>query len=237
MDYIMPQIYWTDRYMQNGEYVSMFRDRCQAWEDLRQNHVQLYLGMALYRAGEVSEQEPDWSEKSNNLASQLAFAYETGYEGFGLFRYAYLNEPEAQGELVVVHTFLAQCVPQDMNKTNAYIVYASKLDTCGWQSPKTDGVVSGVTTMQGQIQAVRIALGGYITDGKVSYEVKKDHPEKSDAVTGIEIWLEGTVKEEYDIAYRVYQIGNGWSGWSKNGNLAGNGTFISAIQIKVIKKA
>lgn len=237
VDYIMPQIYWTDRYKQNGEYVSMFRDRCQAWEDLRQNDVQLYLGMALYRAGEVSEQEPDWSEKSNNLASQLAFAYETGYEGFGLFRYAYLDEPEAQEELEAVHTYLAQPAPQDMNKTNAYIVYASRIDTCGWQSPKTDGVVSGVTTMQGQIQAVRIALGGYITDGKVSYEVKKDHPEKPDAVTGIEIWLEGTVKEEYDIAYRVYQIGNGWSGWSKNGNLAGNGTFISAIQIKVIKKA
>lgn len=236
VDYVMPQIYWTDRYKQDGEYVSMFRDRCRAWEDLRLNHVQLYLGMALYRAGEVSELEPDWAERSDNLAKQLAFAYEMGYDGFSLFRYAYLDEPAAQAELGTLHTFLEQFDPADLTKKDAYIVYASNLDTCGWQSAKTDGIVSGVTNTHGQMRAVRIALGGYITDGNVWYRVQKDRQEGTTAVTGIAVWLDGAAEEAYDIVYRVYQTRSGWSGWCKNGDLAGNG-ILSAIQIKVIKKA
>lgn len=60
MDYVMPQIYWTDRYVTDGKEVPMFSNRCEVWQTLHTNpEIKLYAGLALYRVGKL--QIPIWT--------------------------------------------------------------------------------------------------------------------------------------------------------------------------------
>ena len=107
MDYVMPQIYWTDRYVTDGKEVSMFSNRCEVWQTLHTNpEIKLYAGLALYRVGETSDTDLDWALREDNLATQCAHIYGMGYDGFALFRYAYLKENGTQVELQNLYSFL-----------------------------------------------------------------------------------------------------------------------------------
>ena len=85
VDYVMPQIYWTDRYVTDGKEVSMFSNRCEVWQTLHTNpEIKLYAGLALYRVGETSDTDLDWALREDNLATQCAHIYGMGYDGFAL---------------------------------------------------------------------------------------------------------------------------------------------------------
>lgn len=107
VDYVMPQIYWTDRYVTDGKEVPMFSNRCEVWQTLHTNpEIKLYAGLALYRVGETSDTDLDWALREDNLATQCAHIYGMGYDGFALFRYAYLKENGTQVELQNLYSYL-----------------------------------------------------------------------------------------------------------------------------------
>ncbi len=98
VDYIMPQIYWTDQHSATWR-EKMFSDTLDEWISLDQGDVPLYPGLALYRAGEKGEDDPGWQESSDNLAQQLRILREKGCEGFALFSARDLFRQDAQEEI------------------------------------------------------------------------------------------------------------------------------------------
>lgn len=98
LDYITPQIYWTDQYGSNGN-VTMYSDRVKAWTALNKINLPMYVGLATYRAGVASSTDPGWSRSMDNLKNQINIANSHNWKGFVHFRYDNLNQPEAQAEL------------------------------------------------------------------------------------------------------------------------------------------
>ena len=99
IDYIMPQIYWTDIYMIDGVVKSMFTDRCSEWIKLNKRDIPIYVGLALYRVGTSSKTDLGWASSNVNLAYQYAVATQLGYDGYALFRYQWLEKDIAVEEL------------------------------------------------------------------------------------------------------------------------------------------
>jgi uncharacterized lipoprotein YddW (UPF0748 family) len=97
VDYIMPQIYWTDYYETPAG--TMFLNMANAWQSVNVLNLPIYVGLALYRAGEVSGTDPGWSLYSDNLAQSWQKAEKIGYDGYALFRYAWFDMDIAAKEL------------------------------------------------------------------------------------------------------------------------------------------
>lgn len=94
VDYIAPQIYWTDNYGAAGN-TTMSSDRLTAWKNINKAGIPMYVGMALYRAGSASTSDPGWSRNTNNLATQSAKAQSLGYTGYILYNTASIMNPNA----------------------------------------------------------------------------------------------------------------------------------------------
>ncbi|MDE6025361.1 MAG: family 10 glycosylhydrolase [Lachnospiraceae bacterium] len=99
VDYIMPQIYWTDSYVAGDDLTSMFSNRCKEWTELNKIGIPMYVGLALYRVGEESEVDLGWCACNTNLAEQYSKAVAYGYNGYSLFRYVWLEYDIASVEL------------------------------------------------------------------------------------------------------------------------------------------
>lgn len=93
IDYLMPQIYWTDEYYKNGK-IKMFSNRVHLWKKLnRHSHVNLYVGLALYQSGKELSNDKGWSLSDNNISNQINILYNNGIMGYSLFHYnSLLNE-------------------------------------------------------------------------------------------------------------------------------------------------
>ncbi len=98
VDYIMPQIYWTDQHSATWK-ENMFTDTLDEWIELNQADIPLYPGLALYRAGEKGKDDPGWQESSDNLAQQVRILRERGCGGFALFSARDLFRQDAQEEI------------------------------------------------------------------------------------------------------------------------------------------
>lgn len=99
IDYLMPQIYWTDVYMTANGAVPMFSNRCSAWTALNKQQLPMYVGLALYRVGTNSNTDLGWAASDTNLAYQYVTAKQLGYNGYALFRYQWLEKDIATAEL------------------------------------------------------------------------------------------------------------------------------------------
>ena len=99
IDYIMPQIYWTDIYVTSSGVKQMFTDRCSAWVQINKKQLPMYVGLALYRVGTSSKTDQGWATSSTNLAYQYVTAKQLGYSGYALFRYQWLEKTIAAEEL------------------------------------------------------------------------------------------------------------------------------------------
>lgn len=99
VDYLMPQIYWTDVYVTGKGSESMFTNRCSAWPAVNKLDLPLYVGLALYRVGEKSKTDLGWATSDTNLAYQYLTAKQLGYDGYSLFRYQWLEKDIAAAEL------------------------------------------------------------------------------------------------------------------------------------------
>ena len=87
IDYICPQIYWSNKYGKNGD-VTMFSDRLDAWRGLNKAGIKMYVGLAAYRVGESSKSDKGWSSQNNNLSSQVTELRNKGCGGYVLFSYS-----------------------------------------------------------------------------------------------------------------------------------------------------
>lgn len=89
VDYLIPQIYWTDNYGAAGN-VTMYSNRLNQWTALNTAGIPMYAGLALYRVGVPSAYDRGWALKSNNLQTQANLAAAKGWRGYVLYNYASL---------------------------------------------------------------------------------------------------------------------------------------------------
>ncbi len=105
VDYIMPQIYWSNSYIMDEELTTLYTDRCMEWMSLNTIGVDIYSGLALYRVGEDSQVDLGWAANSDNLKSQYEIAHNLGYDGFALFRYEWLEMEISATELTNLNSY------------------------------------------------------------------------------------------------------------------------------------
>ncbi|NBK96613.1 MAG: hypothetical protein EOM50_01100 [Erysipelotrichia bacterium] len=99
VDYVMPQIYWSDHYLEDGS-LTMFSDRVNAYETLHTNkEVKLYAGLALYLAGQKVVNDAGWTMYDDNLKRQVDILKQQQWHGYALFDYDSLLEESTQKEL------------------------------------------------------------------------------------------------------------------------------------------
>ena len=92
VDYLMPQLYWGQEYIKNGDASHSFAQLAAAWATLpRAAGVKLYAGLGAYRvgAGDGSDAGSEWFS-GHALADQLALLARLGVQGAGLYRYGSL---------------------------------------------------------------------------------------------------------------------------------------------------
>ena len=100
IDYIMPQIYWSDMYLTGSGARQLFTERCSAWLALNRLDIPVYTGLALYMAGTPSDKDVGWTATNANLAYQYVLSKQLGCDGYALFRYAWLEKDTAAEELI-----------------------------------------------------------------------------------------------------------------------------------------
>lgn len=91
IDYLIPQIYWSNEYKLNGKKCSLYSNRLQEWNLLNQNNTPMYIGLGLYKAGMESDVDLQWAKKSNVISSQIKELNQTGNQGFVLFSYRFIK--------------------------------------------------------------------------------------------------------------------------------------------------
>lgn len=99
IDYLMPQIYWSDIYKTEDEIIDMFTLRSKEWIECNIIDIPLYVGLALYKVDEPSNADIGWVQKDTNIMKQYEKALSIGYDGYGIFRYEWLEKQSATNEL------------------------------------------------------------------------------------------------------------------------------------------
>lgn len=92
VDYLMPQLYWGQEYVKDGDTSHSLARLAGAWAALpRAAGVRLYAGLGAYRigAGDGSGAGSEWVS-GRALADQLNLLDRLGVQGVGLYRYASL---------------------------------------------------------------------------------------------------------------------------------------------------
>lgn len=92
VDYLMPQLYWGQEYVKDGDTSHSLARLAGAWAALpRAAGVRLYAGLGAYRigAGDGSDAGSEWVS-GRALAEQLNLLDRLGVQGAGLYRYASL---------------------------------------------------------------------------------------------------------------------------------------------------
>ena len=100
IDYIVPQIYWSDKYKTSSGYTKMFTNRLKLWRSLNKNDIPMYIGLALYRTGlKPDKSDLGWSKKNTNLKEQVQMIRSGNTEGYALFTYGDLLASHSKKEL------------------------------------------------------------------------------------------------------------------------------------------
>lgn len=99
VDYIVPQIYWSDQYILSGKKTTLFSNRLAEWRAINLRDVPMYVGLALYKTGYSLKEDPGWKKSSTNIARQLQLIRAGNTEGYVLFAYRDLVRSGAAKEL------------------------------------------------------------------------------------------------------------------------------------------
>lgn len=246
VDYIMPQIYWTNQYGSAGN-ITMFSNRLKEWKNLLKNSAKMYAGLALYNVVDRPSSDIGWGQKNTNLKEQVIEAVGSGCSGYALFRYNYITNASAAEELANLKEIETQ-------NNSGYINYRTHVQTYGWQNVVSDGQSSGTVGEYKRLEGIEISLNIPDVSGGVQYRTHvQTHGWQdwvSDGATSgttgeakrleaICIQLTGEAAEKYDIYYRVHAQTYGWLDWARNGQEAGTAGLskrLEAIQIKVVPK-
>ena len=99
VDYIIPQIYWSNNYIMSGKKTALFNERLAKWREINKRDVPMYVGLALYKTGYSLKEDPGWKKSSGNIASQIRQIRSGNTEGYVFFAYKDLIRSGAAKEL------------------------------------------------------------------------------------------------------------------------------------------
>lgn len=114
VDYLMPQLYWGQEYVKDGDTSHSLARLAGAWAALpRAAGVRLYAGLGAYRigAGDGSDAGSEWVS-GRALADQLNLLDRLGVQGAGLYRYASLFDASDYAGLAAAEVDAVQQVWQ-----------------------------------------------------------------------------------------------------------------------------
>ena len=83
VDYVVPQIYWTNDY--GSGHVKLFDQRLKQFTKIWKNDTKLYIGLALYLAGRSLSRDHGWAKSNNVLKTQVKKLRKEGCDGFIMF--------------------------------------------------------------------------------------------------------------------------------------------------------
>lgn len=99
IDYLMPQIYWSDHWGMDGS-IPMFTQRIDQWTSLsRKKDIELYAGLALYLCGMDVAGDRGWSTTDTNLKQQIEMLRDKKWSGYSFFSYSSFVLETAKQEL------------------------------------------------------------------------------------------------------------------------------------------
>ena len=112
VDYVAPQIYWTDNWGSSGS-VKMFTSRLNQFTRLNKkpSKIKLYIGLALYRCGFSQSDDKGWGRSNANMKKQVKKIRKSKYvkkgvRGFILFEAENLYQKRCKKELANLRKIL-----------------------------------------------------------------------------------------------------------------------------------
>ena len=99
IDYIIPQIYWSDVYKLNGKKTKLYTQRLAQWTSMNENDTPMIIGLALYRAGKRDYNDKGWRKSNNNIVTQIKKEKAAGCQGFVLFSSTHMYSKAAKKEM------------------------------------------------------------------------------------------------------------------------------------------
>lgn len=141
----------------------------------------------------------------------------------------------------------------DTSTDSPHVVYQAHSANRGWSPSVLDGQNAGTTGKSLSLQALNVSLSGVDDDSLIEARAHVANIGWQEwrsagyvgtvgqglAIQALELRLNGSLANQYDIYYRVHSAGYGWLGWAKNGDSAGTTGLniqIEAVQIKLIAK-
>ncbi len=206
VDYIMPQLYWSDEFITlDGNCIPMFSKRCEEWQNINKLDKPIYAGLALYKVNEESENDLGWCNCDDNLSKQCRRAYETGYDGFALFRYAWLENENSKDELLNLNSYLDEvnlsCSDANLSCNDVQnFLNENKLNeslNIGYKSNcKKNG--TGFSLIKGELSNINTLFKG---------------------ISCLSISLDNDLFVNGGIEYRTHLSGKDWTLWVRDGEL------------------
>lgn len=94
LDYICPEIYTN-----SSNPILPFDKAVDEWKTLAKlNSLKLYVGLGLYKAGSDLD-NLSWKESNNIIANQIEYARKSGYHGFMIYSWPYLENSATASEV------------------------------------------------------------------------------------------------------------------------------------------
>ncbi len=135
IDYIVPQIYWSDNYKLNGKKTKLYSERLALWRSKNKIDLPMYIGLGVYRAGrKESEVKPDygWAKKKTNLKEMLQKIKDGNTEGYSLFAYTDMISKTAAKEM---KGFMQELAWIKLNKTEVTLKKGETFTLTGTWKP------------------------------------------------------------------------------------------------------
>ena len=198
VDYIMPQLYWSDEFITlDGDCISMFSKRCEEWQNINKLDKPIYAGLALYKVNEESENDLGWCNCDDNLSKQCRRAYETGYDGFALFRYEWLENEVSNDELNNLNNYLDSVdISGDNKQSQLSDIYLRKTASLDFKTYcQSKGI--GLACINGKLSNIHTFFKG---------------------ISSLSISLDKDSLNDGGIRYRTHICGTGWTSWSRDGD-------------------
>ncbi len=100
VDYIVPQIYWSNAYMLKGKFTKLFDQRMRQWKRLNTANIPMYVGLGLYRGGMKDSSDIGWRRSSKVVASEISKTRRSDkVSGYSLYSYESLYKKSCRKEV------------------------------------------------------------------------------------------------------------------------------------------
>lgn len=98
VDYIIPQLYWSDNYMTSEGKTNFYSDTLEEWTTLICGEKPTYIGLALYKSGMNSSVDRGWKKSNSNITNQIKLERDYGCDGYVMFSYRSIFTKEGKKE-------------------------------------------------------------------------------------------------------------------------------------------